>query len=243
MNCREAEPLLHPYLDGELDLGASLRVEEHLAECEVCSRQYAAFQELRREIAGAELRFAPRRGLERRVLSARRRAVADFQPGWRYSGMAAVAASLLLAVLFFGPRFGGREDAADREVLDSHIRSLMAAHLVDVPSSDHHTVKPWFQGKLSFSPDVPDLSSHGFVLSGGRLDVFRRAPVAALVYKRRDHVINVFVVPANAADAPPRATTLQGYNLVRWTKAGMMYWAVSDLNAAELGALVDLMRR
>src|SRR5437764_7018860 len=126
-----------------------------------------------------------------------------------------------------------RRPADERELVDAHIRSLMTSHLVDVPSSDRHTVKPWFQGKLNFSPDVPDLAAEGFVLSGGRLDALDGAPAAAIVYRRREHVINVFVSPAAGRDREPRAAASQGYNLVYWTKGGMSYRAISDLNVAE----------
>jgi anti-sigma factor RsiW len=240
MTCHEAEPLLNPYLDGELDLVTAVRVEEHIAGCGGCGQEYRDLQELRRQIVEADLSFPPTPGLIRRVAAARRRQTAKSEPWWRRPGaLAAVAAAALLLVLV--PMRLLRTGAApDRELLDSHLRSLMASHLVDVPSSDHHTVKPWFQGRLSFSPDVPDLSNQGFVLVGGRLEVVRRAPAAAIVYKRRDHVINLFVAPAGVADSPPRAQSSEGYNLVAWVNGGLSYWAVSDLNARELMQFAQL---
>jgi anti-sigma factor RsiW len=241
MTCNEAELLLNPYLDSEVDLLTAVRMEEHIAECAGCGRQYRDLQELRRAIAEADLDFSPSAGLARRVLAARSRA-AGIVPWWRRSWTLAAAAAAVLILLFVPTRLPRTGAVENREVLDSHLRSLMASHLVDVPSSDRHTVKPWFQGRLSFSPNVPDLSAEGFVLTGGRLEVLQRAPAAAIVYKRRNHVINVFVAPANETDAPPRGQSSEGYNLVTWVKGGLSYWAVSDLNAGELMQFAQLAR-
>jgi len=121
-----------------------------------------------------------------------------------------------------------------QEVVASHLRSLMATHLTDVPSSDHHTVKPWFNGKLDFSPIVADFGDRGFVLAGGRLDYLGNRPVAALVYRRRQHVINLFTWPTSQPDLAIGAFDQQGYHAFHWTRSHVTYWAASDLNLEEL---------
>jgi len=242
MNCYEANPLLNPYVDGELDLVTAVRVEEHIAGCAGCGREYRDLQDLRRQIADAELGYVPKPGLARRVAAARRRARPGFQTWWRRPEPWLAAAAGVLILLFFPARLLQTGFVETHEVLDNHLRSLMASHLVDVPSTDQHTVKPWFQGRLSFSPDVPDLSKEGFVLAGGRLERLRSTPSAAIVYKRRDHVINLFVASSNEKDSPPRPQKSAGYNLVVWAKGGLSYWAVSDLNAGELMHFAELAR-
>ena len=162
-------------------------------------------------------------------------------PWWGFAASLATAALLAMAVtLAVGLPAGG--DQIAQQVVASHIRSLMENHLADVASTDQHTVKPWFSGKLDFSPPVHDLATEGFPLVGGRLDYVGGRAVAALVYQRRQHRINVFIWPATAKPHAPSTTiAVNGYNGVEWTQGGMTFWAVSDLNLSELKELKRLL--
>ncbi|HEY2773070.1 MAG TPA: anti-sigma factor [Candidatus Binatia bacterium] len=159
----------------------------------------------------------------------------------QFAAVALAWAASLLVVATWNTNPG--EDALVRDVVAGHVRSMMADHLTDVPSSDRHTVKPWFGGKLDFSPLVADTTADGFPLVGGRLDYLSGRPVAAVVYRRQQHVINLFTWPAaKDDDSPPRTLSRQGYQIIEWSRAGMSYWLVSDLNGAELQALAERIR-
>jgi anti-sigma factor RsiW len=158
-------------------------------------------------------------------------------PGFAF--VAVIAASLYV---FWQSPAGA--DPLTQELVAAHVRSLMADHITDVLSTDQHTVKPWFEGKLDFAPSVIDLGPEGFELIGGRLDYAADRPVAALVYKRRQHVINLFIFPRPAASDGQLGTAgKQGYNVIGWQHSGMTFWAVSDLNAAELQQFCQLYQR
>jgi anti-sigma factor RsiW len=252
MSCQEARELIHGYVDGELDLVRNLEMERHFHECGVCARMREKMHVMRSAISGSLPYFEAPRDLRSRVRSQLRaaspleRPSRRLGPQWQWAGIAAaviLAATGAWRVARVQQNSGGAEILA-QEVVSSHVRSLMAAHLTDVPSSDRHTVKPWFNGKLNFSPVVGDFVDRGFALIGGRLDYLDQRPVAALVYQRRKHVINLFVWPAPVqADSSVETFSRQGYHVLHWTRDHMAYWAVSDLNAAELAELAGLVRQ
>jgi anti-sigma factor RsiW len=241
LSCKATTGLIHGYLDGELDLVRNLEIEAHLRDCIGCARRYENLRILKTAMRDSSFRFAPPVELEKRVRASidREARIAGKRVAWSSRWLIGSFALLALAVVIVAlatfRRAPSTEDLVAQEVVSSHVRSLMAAHLTDVATSDQHTVKPWFDGKLDFSPPVRDLATQGFVLIGGRLDYVANRPVAALVYQRRQHSINLFIWPAAAQpDTTERASVRQGYNLIHWTRAGMTYWAVSDLNLAEL---------
>lgn len=253
MNCQDTRDLLHGYLDGELDLVRHLEIERHLSECAACSELYGGQRELRAAIRGRSPYIRAPEGLRERVQQAARQEAGETVrarvipwPARRrwLTAAASIAAAVILAVALRPALFRTvPADALEQQLLASHVRSLMASHLTDVASSDQHTVKPWFNGKLDFSPPVKDLAAQGFRLAGGRLDYLDNRPVAALVYQRRQHLINLFLWPAaGGSRAAGRAATRQGYHMLHWTQSGMNYWAVSDLNVAELEQFARLIQ-
>lgn len=236
-------------MDRELDLVKSLELERHLSECGACSKRHASLLALRSAVS--TVYDTPPASLQERVTSGVRKAskraamprVPRVMP-WRWVGVAASVA-LILIVSWSVVRLSARpspDEVLAREVVSNHVRSLMVDHIADVPSSDQHTVKPWFNGKLDFSPPVIDLDEQGFALVGGRLDYLDSRAVAALVYKRRQHVINLFIWPTDESDRSGQTATHQGYNVTHWCQTDMSYWAVSDLNANELREFAQLAR-
>ena len=245
MNCRDALDLVHGYIDGELDLVKSLEIEQHLGACPACKVQYDQVRELGSGIRAHAVYHAAPPALRTRVAAALPREPGSGARAWGWGGMAAALALFTLLGLGFGLALlqPGVEERLAREVVAGHVRSLMADHLTDIASSDQHTVKPWIAGKLDFSPPVEDLAAQGYALAGGRLDYLGERRVMALVYRRRGHVINLFVWPqAPEADSGVRFDSRQGYNVAHFTRAGMAFWAVSDLNPEEFNAFVGLVR-
>ena len=247
MICEDARPLIHAYIDGELDLATSLEIGAHLKACTACAQEQASLRALRAAFSnGALYHDAPAR-LERRVRAVARDARRAecgprFAPG--YLGWASAAAALLLVAIVVRGTLTPEpaSELTAREAVDDHLRALTENHLTDVLSSNQHTVKPWFDGRLDFTPPVADLAAQGLPLLGGRLDYLDNRPVAAVVYKQRQHIINVFISPApHASNAPPGSQVRAGHNIVGWTKSGMQYWAVSSLNGAELGKFAHLL--
>jgi anti-sigma factor RsiW len=248
MTCREAGPLLHARLDNELDMAGSASIDLHLSECRACAAQYAALEKLHEEIAASDLSYAPGIALERKLaaqfLGEKKPASRFWSWNWLNASVMAAAAIGVVVLILSVPmlRIAGDTDAIGAEILDNHLRALQAVHQVDVPSSDQHTVKPWFQGKTSFSPPVPDLSEHDFILVGGRLEVIHQQPAAAIVYRRRQHVIDLYVSPSAGADSKTELRDLGGYHLLHWTQDNMSYWAVSDVDPTDLRTFADLIR-
>ena len=248
MTCQETGLLIHAFADGELDLTKSLEMEAHLQGCKSCAQAQEELRRLSFSMKDSSLRFTPSASFEKRLRAAVRSEVREkpvTQSWWRWSMATASIAVIVLAawavvVIINRP---ASDALVAQEVVSSHVRSLMAQHLTDVPSSDQHTVKPWFDGKLDFSPPVKDLGAQGFELKGGRLDYIDNRPVAALVYQRRQHLINVFVWPAKSSSkSTTQASVSQGYNLIRWTNSGMECWAISDPNLAELQQFVQMLQ-
>jgi anti-sigma factor (TIGR02949 family) len=240
MSCELVERDLDAYLDRELDAEASSAVREHVRTCAACRRQLAQRETLSRLVRRAPYYSAPDR-LRARVLAQSTRST-SVRRVLTWAAAAVLVLSVGAGMTLWRPA-SSRGDAIADEVANSHVRSLMANHLFDVQSTDLHTVKPWFLGKLDFSPPVVDLASNGFPLVGGRLDYVGGRPVAALVYQRQKHSINVFVSPAGG-DPSTRdlVLTVRGFNLRHWIHNGMSFWAVSDLNRAELAEFTSALQ-
>jgi anti-sigma factor RsiW len=248
MTCDEAHPILHAYIDDELDIGGALQIEAHLNDCPKCRKELEAARAAGRMVAqpaiyypaSSELRDRLRRAIRSQIGKTETQPRPGFLTAWwkrpmAFSGVVAAMLLIICSIMFLLPAHASRGQIDD--LVGSHVRSLEENHLMDVESTDQHTVKPWFAGKLEFSPPVIDLSPEGFALMGGRLDYLDQKNVAALIYRRNKHVINVFIWPG---DTTPEVDAKQGFNLIRFECKGMTCWAVSDLNEAELQKFADL---
>jgi mycothiol system anti-sigma-R factor len=264
MNCERATELMDGYLDGELDAVTNQEIERHLRDCDKCTQAYELQRDLVRAIessapyfrAPAELRQSIQSSLRAQINRQPIGNVSDekharvfsrtserlpmvFTPQWSWLALAAAIIAAAIVAVNVVPRWRG--NGGDRflatQLIASHVRSLMASHLTDVESSDQHTVKPWLDTKLDFAPPVFDLTNDGFPLIGGRLDYIENRPVAALVYQRRKHFINLFIWPAESVmTVADKTISHQGYQLVHWIDGDFNYWAVSDVSAADLQA-------
>jgi anti-sigma factor RsiW len=259
VSCKLTQRFVPGYLDGELDLSRTIEMETHLQVCAECARELERLQALRTAMQRGSLAYAAPEGLRERIQSSLRGSAPAVVPEragfWhslqflrpplllRWAAAFAVLAFCFVTAWQFLPGLRGptSEQRLAAEVLTSHVRSLEANHLMDVVSTDQHTVKPWFDGKLDFSPPVEDLASDGFPLVGGRLDYLEGRQVAALVYQRRKHFINLFVWPdASVSNSAKTLASQQGYNMMRWSRGGFQFWAVSDVSAQDLA---DFVRR
>ena len=247
MQCDEIRPRLEAYVDGELAEAERGQLRDHLADCPECGPEATALEHLRDGIRQSAPVYRAPEALRSEIRFALRRQAATSARGARPApGWLAYAASILLAVavgsggtlLITGER---QEDAVANELIDSHLRSLLGNHLTDVASSDQHTVKPWFAGRSELSPPAVDLAGEGFPLVGGRLDLIAGKPIPALVYRRREHVVNVFVLPASRGDLA-KTLTRRGYSLRHWDEGDLGFWAVTDAAPSELAEFERVFR-
>ena len=254
MICNDAMLLLHAYLDDELDAAQSVAIARHMQTCTACMAAYASHAELRQALAQTQASLY-RRAPEalRARWSAPKSLASSVPPATRAPRRAmlalAMAAGFAGALVIATPAWIYTLHRRDAEVspmvdeaISSHIRSMQVQHLMDVVSTDQHTVKPWFDGKLNFSPRVQDLASVGFPLIGGRLDALGGHSVAALVYRRHLHVINLYQWPARSGTSAPDTVSRNGYTVIRWTADDMRYVAVSSVDPDELQQFVRAFR-
>jgi anti-sigma factor RsiW len=233
VTCSVIDRELDAYIDGELEHAASLLVREHLTTCPACIRRVADRRKLGRLLRASPYDAAPPRLRAQVMRHVRRGLYTRRLVTW-------AAAAVVIVSLGGGVALLWPPSIADSRIVDdvvsSHVRSLMADHLFDVESTDQHTVKPWFLGRIDFSPPVVDLASSGFPLIGGRLDYLGERPAAALVYRRQNHTINLFVSPAHGglADAAVNEDSVRGFHVRHWIHDGMEFWAVSDVNDTDL---------
>ncbi len=231
MTCAETTPLLELELDGELDARSVLQVREHVARCPTCARQEASLRALSAAARRHLPSYDPPPGLDRRLLRQLRP-----RPSALRWAAPALAAAAVLAVIVAVPR----HDAMLDEAVAAHARSLQPGHAVDVISTDQHTVKPWFEGKVGFAVPVRDYAAQGFTLAGGRLDYLDGRPAAAIVYRHGKHLLNLFVLDARGArDAPPSRSDLSGFCCWRWVSGGLRYVLVGDVSEPEMGAFAQ----
>ncbi len=254
MSCELTQRFVPGYLDGELDLVRTIEMETHLKSCAVCARELENQQALRDALRRGSLAHAATTALRERIQSSLRASTGTkaFEPArawyplqiWRWAAAFAVLAVCGVTAwqLVPGLHAPSSNQRIAAEVFASHLRSLEANHLMDVASTDQHTVKPWFDGKLDFSPPVEDVATEGYPLVGGRLDYLEGREVAALVYQRRKHFINVFVWPdPGGVSAAHAIESSRGYNLMRWSQGGFQFWAATDASAPDLADFVRLL--
>jgi anti-sigma factor RsiW len=245
MSCNRAVTALHGYFDGELDALGAVDFERHLEGCFDCVHALGALESLRSSMNSAQLYKKAPAQFRKKVLAglrpARRVVILPARRRWQWLGVAAAFVLIAYASWRVIPvRDATYEAVLAEEIVDAHLRSLQPGHLTDVISTNQHTVKPWFDGRLDFSPPVQDFTDQGFPLQGGRIDVVHGRSVGALVYGRHNHFINVFVWPTDEKDAAPRSGSQQGYQWIDWRKEGMEFCVVSDAAPSALEQLQRL---
>src|ERR1700726_4474184 len=253
MNCQECHDYIDAYIDNELDLSSTILVKQHLRGCLDCQQLLESRKAVGVLLHNPQIRFEVPDSLLGRVQSAlpvprsavKQRSSTRLVLPWFTIPLALAAAIAVMLGLAFLNQEGvidrSQGNALAQEAISSHVRSLLATHLFDVPSTDQHTVKPWFDGKLKFSPPVHDFAERGFRLTAGRLDYLNGREVAALVYQRRLHIINLFTWPsASVRNTVVKSFTKDGYNVSHWERDGFAFWAVSDVNMEDLRAFAGL---
>jgi anti-sigma factor RsiW len=253
MNCQECHDYIDAYIDNELDISSTILVKHHLRDCPDCRQLLESRKAVGALLENPQVRFEVPDSLLGRIQSAlpvprsevKEQSKTRFVIPWFSIPLALAATIAVMLGLAFLNQEGvfdrSQRNALAQEAISSHVRSLLATHLLDVPSTDQHTVKPWFDGKLKFSPPVHDFAERGFRLTGGRLDYLNGQEVAALVYQRRLHIINLFIWPSESGrNTAAESFTKDGYNVSHWDRAGFEFWAVSDVNAEDLRAFADL---
>lgn len=250
MNCNNCQRWLHGYLDNELDTTTAIHVAEHLEACPKCKHQYEAMKTLMADVKEHALYHEAPASLTRSVFSAIHAQTSPAASIWQTMRdklrnwlVPAFSAAALAAAALFYVAVPMNQNPWVAEAVSEHVRSLMVEHLNDVASSDKHTVKPWFTGKLDYSPPVYDFTAQGYPLLGGRLDYLQHQTIAALTYRRNKHIINAFILPTTEVDGALQSLSDRGYNIVYWKLNHMRFILVSDLNAGELSTLAQLMQK
>ena len=244
MNCHEVGRLLDAYVDNELNLPEFAEIGEHVEGCPACHLRLAELESLGRLVRSLPYYTAPKRLRAAVAAIPARRRLAPRTLALAAAAVVAVSLGATLTIQAIRSQRAVEATALVAEsVVNNHVRALMGDHLLDVPSSDQHTVKPWFLGKLDFSPPVTDLGAVGFPLVGGRLDYVEGRPVAAVIYERREHAINLFVWPASDTGASVDARSIRGFQVRHWIRRGMSFWAVTDLNDQELDEFVRALQQ
>ncbi|MFZ1081483.1 MAG: anti-sigma factor [Candidatus Kryptoniota bacterium] len=242
MNCEQVDLLIHGYLDEELDVKTSMEISEHIEQCGRCANNLSTFTNQSKALKSDELYYHPSQDFRKRVYSAirkeRRPWYSSDESRWRVPALALSLVVLFAIVWAIGPLshgISGHDDLIQTEILDSHVRALLSDHITDVLSTDQHTVKPWFNDKIDYSPDVKNLDAEGFILIGGRLEYIDGKPVAVIVYRRAKHIIDLYSWPEpESHETSSKLATIRGYHMITWNSSNSTYCVVSDVEEGQL---------